>query len=72
MLMFMSYVAHVNQTKGVSRAKQTIVFYLIPVLTSIYRITFHMHVFMKVFNARGFCNPGKVRRRVLELTSQTY
>ena len=25
-----------------------------------------------LFNARGLCNPGKVRRRVFELTSQTY
>ena len=24
-----------------------------------------------LFNARGLCNPGKVRRRVFELTSQT-
>ena len=25
-----------------------------------------------LFNARGLCNPGKFRRRVFELTSQTY
>ena len=25
-----------------------------------------------LFNAQGLCNPGKVRRRVFELTSQTY
>ena len=25
-----------------------------------------------LFNARGLCNPGKVRRRVFELTSRTY
>ena len=25
-----------------------------------------------LFNARGLCNPSKVRRRVFELTSQTY
>ena len=25
-----------------------------------------------LFNARGLCNPCKVRRRVFELTSQTY
>ena len=25
-----------------------------------------------LFNARGLCYPGKVRRRVFELTSQTY
>ena len=26
----------------------------------------------RLFKAQGLCNPGKVRRRVFELTSQTY
>ena len=39
------------------------------------RWTFKVQVLFEkasLFNARGLCNPGKVRRRVFELTSQTY
>ena len=40
----------------------------------LYRVFKVQVLFEKVslFNARGLCNPGKVRRRVFELTSQTY